>query len=96
MARSREVRKLDQNRATSSTDKGTMFRLGTLDAQPAHRKARSADAHRPRGAGTSDESPGDLTGSVGKRIAQGAIDDGNALVDGGAGRSRCWPDWNRT
>ena len=30
MARSREVRKLDQNRATSSTDSGTMVRLGVL------------------------------------------------------------------
>ena len=27
MARSREVRKLDQKRATSSTDNGTMLRL---------------------------------------------------------------------
>ena len=30
MARSREVRKLDQNRATSSTDNGTITRLGVL------------------------------------------------------------------
>ena len=30
MARSREVRKLDQNRATSSTDNGTMVRLGVF------------------------------------------------------------------
>ena len=30
MARSREFRKLDQNRATSSSDKGTMLRLGVL------------------------------------------------------------------
>jgi hypothetical protein len=30
MARSREFRKLDQNRATSSTDKGTMVRLAVL------------------------------------------------------------------
>ena len=30
MARSREVRKLDQNRATSSTDSGVMVRLGVL------------------------------------------------------------------
>ena len=28
MAKSREVRKLDQKRATSSTDSGTMLRLG--------------------------------------------------------------------
>ena len=28
MARSREVRKLDQKRATSSTDSGTIVRLG--------------------------------------------------------------------
>ena len=30
MARSREVRKLDQKRATSSTDSGTMVRLGVF------------------------------------------------------------------
>ena len=29
MAKSREVRKLDQNRATSSTDRGTIARLGS-------------------------------------------------------------------
>ena len=32
MARSREVRKLDQNRATSSTDGGVMVRLGSSPA----------------------------------------------------------------
>jgi hypothetical protein len=30
MARSREVRKLDQKRATSSTDSGTMVRWGVF------------------------------------------------------------------
>jgi hypothetical protein len=30
MAKSRVLRKLDQKRATSSTDKGTMWRLGAL------------------------------------------------------------------
>jgi len=30
MAKSREVRKLDQKRATSSTESGTMLRLGTF------------------------------------------------------------------
>src|SRR5271169_766551 len=30
MARSREVRKLDQNRATSSSDKGVIVRFGVL------------------------------------------------------------------
>ena len=30
MAKSREVRKLDQKRATSSTDSGTMTRLGVF------------------------------------------------------------------
>ena len=83
MARSRELRKLAQNRATSSTDKGTMARLGVLtrsrDVVPwlanAHRRTLPVSGLKPRR---------DLTGSAGECDAQGTIGYGNTLVDGGA------------
>jgi hypothetical protein len=46
MARSREVRKLDQNRATWSTDSGTIVRLGVLT-----RKRLNAGSGLPRSIG---------------------------------------------
>ena len=45
MAKSREVRKLDQNRATSSTDNGTMVRLGVFTRNRLKRESRPAEAH---------------------------------------------------
>jgi hypothetical protein len=41
------------------------------------------------------ESSGDLARSIGKLVAEGAIGDGGARVDGGTGRRGCRPDWNR-
>ena len=45
MARSREVRKLDQNRATSSTESGTMVRLASFTRTRLRAANRSAEAH---------------------------------------------------
>jgi hypothetical protein len=78
-----EVRKLDQNRATSSTDRGTMVRLGSLT-----RKRVTAGRGLPRPMGAPPVAClkpwSHLTGSAREGGPQGAIRDGNALVDGGA------------
>ena len=64
MARSREVRKLDQNRATSSTDSGTMVRLGFFTRNRLTAGARSAEAHG-RAPPVTDLKPGsNLAGSI--------------------------------
>src|SRR5438876_313733 len=77
MAKSRAVRKLDQKRATSSTDSGTRLRLGTL-SQPTYRHARPAQAQRPSVQKSMMEAAGHLAGGVGELVAQGAIGDGDA------------------
>ena len=88
MARSREVRKLDQKRATSSTDSGTMMRLGVFHPQPAQRRTWPAEAQRRAPPIGWLKAGSNLAGSVGKLDAQGAIRDGDAVIDGGAGRRR--------
>ena len=85
MAKSREVRKLAQNRATSSTDNGTMVRLGSLHPQAAHCGEWSAKAHGRTAPVAYLKLWSNLPGSVREGGAQGAIGDGHALVDGGSG-----------
>jgi NADPH-dependent glutamate synthase beta subunit-like oxidoreductase len=48
MAKSREVRKLDQNRATSSTDNGDMVRLGVFTRNRFDAVVIAVGAHRSR------------------------------------------------
>jgi len=87
MAKSREVRKLDQKRATSSTESGTMLRLGTFTRSRliATRGRQGPSAFRRK---KLDESRGDLAGSIGKLVADGALGDGHAVINGGRGRPR--------
>jgi len=85
MARSLEVRKLDQNRATSSTDSGTMVRFGGPYPQPAQGQPRPADAHWCTLPISLLEPRSNLPRGVREYDAQGAIHNGHALVDGTAG-----------
>ena len=62
--------------------------FGLLHAQPAQRRAWSAQAHRPAPQKGLMKAGSDLAGSVGKLVAQGAIGDGDAVIDGGTGRPR--------
>jgi hypothetical protein len=88
MAKSREVRKLDQNRATWSTDSGTMIRFGVLT-----RRRLSAGRGLPRPIGARRQvvylkTGSSLSGSVREQDAQGAVYNGKAVIDGGAGDLR--------
>src|ERR1019366_1631887 len=60
--------------------------FGSLYSQPAQGQPWLADAHRCSLPVGLLKSRSDLTGSTGKGDAQGAIDNGNALVNGGAGQ----------
>ena len=53
--------------------------FGLLHAQPAHRQPRSAEAHRPAPQEGLMKAAGDLAGSIGKLVTQGAIGDGDAV-----------------
>ena len=86
MARSREVRKLDQNRATSSTDSGDYGSFGGPHPQPAQCQPRPADTHRCTLPVRLLEPRSNLPRGIREYDAQGAIDNGNALVDGTAGQ----------
>ena len=96
MARSRAVRKLAQNRATSSTDSGTIVRLGVLTRNRLKARRRLADAHAVCAASKLLEPRSDLTRELRECAAQGTFGYGNTLVDGGADTWGSWPDWNRT
>src|ERR1035437_8091326 len=84
MAKSREVRKLDQNRhlVYGQWHDGP---LGLPHSQATHRGKRSAEAHG-RAPPVAYLKPwSNLPGSAREGAAQGAIRDGDALIDGGAG-----------
>ena len=59
-----------------------------LHSQPAHRHPRPAKAHRPSPQESLMKTVSDLAGSVGELVAEGAIGDGDAVIDGGTGRPR--------
>src|SRR6202165_377423 len=83
MARSREVRKRDQKRATSSTDRGHEDAFGFLHAQAAQRRTRPAVAQW-RTPPIEMVKPGSKgAGRIRKLVAQRALYDAHASVDGG-------------
>ena len=88
MAKSREVRKLDQKRATSSIDSGYDAPFGRLHSWPADRQARPSEAHRPAAQIGLVKARSDLAGGIGELVADSAIGNGDAGVDGRSGRQR--------
>ena len=87
MAKSRALRKLDQKRATSSTERGTMVSLGSL-TRSLLSSNRGAQAQWPAVQVTLLEAMRGLTGSIGELVADSAIGTSHAVVDGGSRRRR--------
>src|ERR1700674_5653062 len=88
MARSRVVRKLDQKRATSLTESGTMLSFGTFTRSRLRATRGRTKAHRPTPQESLLETTSDLTGTLRELVAEGAIGNGDAVIDGASGRPR--------